>query len=105
MGAVNRSKPDQFQLRLPRGLRDQLKRAAETAGRSLNSEIIARLEAPEHDGATLRDQIAMAALPSIILATSAGQHHPEGDGDLIDLMARDAYAMADAMMDARKGSS
>jgi len=47
----------------------------------------------------------MAALPSIILATSAGQHHPEGDGDLIDLMARDAYAMADAMMDARKGSS
>ena len=36
---------DQFPLRFPDGMRDQLKKAAKENKRSLNAEIIARLEA------------------------------------------------------------
>lgn len=42
--AEKRSNPDQFQLRLPPGLRSQLKAWAEKNGRSMNAEIIGRLE-------------------------------------------------------------
>ncbi|MBU2359477.1 MAG: Arc family DNA-binding protein, partial [Alphaproteobacteria bacterium] len=35
---------DQFPLRLPEGLRDEIKKLAEQAGRSMNAELIARLE-------------------------------------------------------------
>jgi len=41
---VNRSKPDQYQLRFPPGLRDELRADAEIRGRSMNAEILARLE-------------------------------------------------------------
>ncbi|MGF0539268.1 Arc family DNA-binding protein [Agrobacterium sp. ES01] len=36
---------DQFPLRLPEGMRDHIKLAADQAGRSMNAEIVARLEA------------------------------------------------------------
>ncbi|MGR7993822.1 Arc family DNA-binding protein [Xanthobacter sp. ZOL 2024] len=36
---------DQFNLRFPDGMRDRIKEAAEASGRSMNAEIIARLEA------------------------------------------------------------
>lgn len=56
-------------------------------------------------GLTKRDWFAGQALPAIIAATSAGQHHPlRGEdtaivkGVLEAAMARDAYAMADAML-------
>ena len=52
MGA-NKTMPDQYQLRFPPGLRDRLKRVASLNSRSLNAEIIARLEgalARENDG-------------------------------------------------------
>lgn len=42
--AENRKNTDQFQLRLPPGLRDQLKKSASDVGRSLNAEIVARIE-------------------------------------------------------------
>lgn len=35
---------DQFNLRFPDGMRDEIRRAAEASGRSMNAEIIARLE-------------------------------------------------------------
>lgn len=35
---------DQFPLRLPEGMRERIKEAARLSGRSMNSEIIARLE-------------------------------------------------------------
>lgn len=41
---AKRSKPDQYQLRFPPGLRDRLKHAADRKGRSMNAEIIDRLE-------------------------------------------------------------
>lgn len=36
--------PDQYMLRLPAGMRDKLKAIAKSNGRSMNSEIVARLE-------------------------------------------------------------
>lgn len=38
------SKQDQYVLRFPDGMRDQIKAAADANGRSMNAEIIARLE-------------------------------------------------------------
>lgn len=35
---------DKFMLRMPRGMRDRIKRAAENNHRSMNAEIISRLE-------------------------------------------------------------
>lgn len=45
---------DQFMLRFPEGMREKVRAAAEQSGRSMNSEIIARLEetfleAPAHE--------------------------------------------------------
>lgn len=42
--AVNRTKTDQYQLRLPPGLREELREAAELHSRSMNAEIVERLE-------------------------------------------------------------
>lgn len=81
---------DRFIVRMPDGMRDEIKAAAFNANRSMNAEIVARLEA---SSSSLRDQIAMAALPAIIRETF---HH---------LSARKAseyaYLYADAMMEAR----
>ena len=62
----------------------------------------------QHD-LRLRDWFAGQALPAVIAATASGQHHPipmyTGKGDnpkLEAAIARDAYAMADAMLEARK---
>lgn len=55
-------------------------------------------------GMTLRDWFAGQALAAIIAVTSAGQHQPEkkhGKG-VVDSMALEAYAMADAMLAARE---
>jgi hypothetical protein len=41
---TGRTKPDQYPLRLPDGLRDRIKAAAERNGRSMNTEIIRVLE-------------------------------------------------------------
>ncbi|TBH09925.1 Arc family DNA-binding protein [Rhizobium leguminosarum] len=41
---VNRSKTDQYQLRLPPGLREEIREAAELHARSMNAEIVERLE-------------------------------------------------------------
>ena len=40
---------DQFKIRMPDGLRDQIKAAADANGRSMNAEIIHRLTAPARD--------------------------------------------------------
>jgi hypothetical protein len=57
-------------------------------------------------GMSLRDWFAGQALPAVIAATAAGQHRPvpnTGDKAGLDAaIARDAYALADAMIEARK---
>jgi hypothetical protein len=56
-------------------------------------------------GMSLRDWFAGQVMPVVIAATSAGQHSPEFRHDDISAvlpMARDAYALADAMLTARE---
>ncbi|MCO6386217.1 Arc family DNA-binding protein [Aliihoeflea sp. 40Bstr573] len=47
---AKRTKSDGFMLRLPDGMRDQLREAADNNGRSMNSEIIARIDRSFEDG-------------------------------------------------------
>lgn len=56
-------------------------------------------------GMSLRDHLAALALPAIITATSAGQHIPimqPGEDHIRFAIARDAYALADAMLVVRE---
>ena len=80
---------DKFMLRLPDGMRDQLKADALTNERSMNAEIIARLSGTQ---ANLRDQIAMAALPALAAKTEC----------TLKVVAGAAYEIADAMLAARE---
>lgn len=50
---------DQFALRFPDGMRARIRDAAEKNGRSMNSEILARLEPPVSSAATLHAHIAV----------------------------------------------
>ena len=55
-------------------------------------------------GMTLRDYFAAQVIPSIVSATSAGQHNPSKMKlgiSLIEEMALDAYEIADALLIAR----
>jgi hypothetical protein len=59
------------------------------------------------DGMSLRDWFAGQVLSAVIAATAAGQHNPvpfyTGDKANLDAaIARDAYLIADAMLEARK---
>ncbi|MCY1664591.1 Arc family DNA-binding protein [Rhizobium sp. SL86] len=58
----NRTFQDKFMLRFPEGMRDRIRQAADENGRSMNAEIIHRLEqtfaAPETEATTERTQSA-----------------------------------------------
>lgn len=86
----NRTRIDQFQLRLPPGLRDELKLAAARHERSVNSEIVARLQVhggQEHQA--LRAHYAGLAMQGLLA----------GDPDLrYGLAAQQAVAHADALV-------
>lgn len=43
-GAQAKKGPDKFNLRMPPGMRERVKKAKDKNGRSMNSELIARLE-------------------------------------------------------------
>lgn len=55
---MSRRFTDQYQLRLPGGLRDQLKAAASGSGRSMNAEIVLRLIASFEPSKDLHPEIA-----------------------------------------------
>ncbi|WP_085034095.1 Arc family DNA-binding protein [Ensifer aridi] len=55
--SANRTNSDQFQLRLPPGLRDRIKAYAERHGRSTNAEIIRVLEREFPPPATLEERV------------------------------------------------
>lgn len=84
---------ERFQIRLPDGLRDQIKADAEANGRSMNSEIIARLSGAERR--TLRDWFAGQALAGDLAATPNCRPSITGS-------AERAYAYADAMLAQRQ---
>jgi len=94
---INRSNTDQYQLRLPDGLRDELKASAAANGRSMNAEIVARLtEGTE----TLRDKFAMAALTGMLASDGNDGTFWKPSG-----LSVSAYEVADVMIAARKGGA
>ncbi|NLS03582.1 Arc family DNA-binding protein [Rhizobium sp. P32RR-XVIII] len=86
---------DKFVIRLPDGLREEIKAAAKENGRSMNTEIVARLSG---DPKTLRDQFAGQALSGMLAADEKRALSPE-------VAAVSAYRSADAMLAARKGGA
>ena len=73
---VNRSWKDQYMLRLPDGMRDRIKVAAETNGRSMNVEIVTRLDASllgSVGGGTI-DQIFENTISQIVGQAGADRH-------------------------------
>jgi predicted DNA-binding protein len=79
-------KDDQYMLRLPRGLRDRIAKRADKNGRSMNTEIIAAIEAH----LKTRDRFALVASAVVelsqIVADLAGEHSAE-DGVGIERQA------------------
>lgn len=55
----------------------------------------------DHSGMTLRDYFAAQALPAIIAAVCARQHHLRDGMGVRQSMAMDAYELADEMLKAR----
>lgn len=56
----------------------------------------------DHSGMTLRDYFAAQALPAIIAAVCAHQHHLRDGMDIRQSMAMDAYELADKMLQVRE---
>jgi len=54
-----------------------------------------------NDGMTLRDYFATAAMQGWLSSYGPNQFHPCATTGAIDFIARDSYAMADAMLLAR----
>jgi len=96
--AIGRRNQDQYMLRLPDGLREGIKASAEANNRSMNSEILARLTGCTE---SLRDKFAGQAISGLFNHSGWVATH-DGDGDEI---AKRAYAIADAMMAARKAGA
>jgi hypothetical protein len=92
------SKQDQFVLRFPSGMRDEIRIAAEENGRSMNSEIVARLSG-DSERSMLRDKFAMAALAGYFAAPNTG-HRGCGHEE-----AEYIWSMADSMLATRKGGA
>lgn len=98
---------DQFPIRFPEGMREEIKAAAAVNGRSMNSEILARLsQSGIGGGETLRDRFAMAALTGMLsdienMVALGGAAATRGV-DKRQHVADVAYSFADAMLAARE---
>nr|WP_246715969.1 Arc family DNA-binding protein [Aurantimonas sp. DM33-3] len=69
---VNRTNTDQFQLRLPPGLRERIKAYADTQGRSMNAEIVRILEREFPEPVSVDEQVEeLLGLVSALNETSA----------------------------------
>lgn len=97
---------DQFKVRLPDGMREEISKSADANNRSMSAEIVARIanSAPEK---TLRDEIAIAALTGLYASRDlqmATLHDAGGvgQGNFEDVMAKQAYRQADAFLAARE---
>ena len=87
-------KLDQYIVRFPDGMRDQLKKSAKENNRSLNAEIIHLIErgqASTNNQITPRDLFAAAALKALI---GVG-------GETVEIVVAGSFLMADKMMNER----
>lgn len=92
----NRARTDQFQLRLPIGLRDELKLAAAQNERSMNSEIIARLQGSSNSASnslTKLEHFAGLALQGLL-----GSNGNDGTYMRANELVREAVWYADALI-------
>jgi hypothetical protein len=98
MSIVSSRGSDQFPIRLPDGVRDEIKRAAKASGRSMNSEIVSRIISPP--AMTLRDWFAGQALAGIMASPAevTGKTLAEAHQKAADI----CYSAADAMLAARE---
>lgn len=92
-GRVPSRGSDQFNLRLPDGMRDALKQAADAAGRSTNAEIVARLQASlDNASGKLSDEersnIVIATTMQIMvgLRSAIAEIPKEERGDIEDIL-------------------
>lgn len=95
---------DQYMLRLPAGMRDEIKASAEANGRSMNAEIIARLVGQQ----SLRDHFAGLALSATLMNSELCRllkNTSDAGEDLSDAVAIHSYELADAMIAARKAGA
>lgn len=94
---------DKYMLRLPDGMREEIKAAATANRRSMNAEIIARMTANDPERQTLRDWFAGQALAAVIgnneLLNQISDLNP--GGNMVALVSQHAYAFADAALVAR----
>lgn len=96
---MTRSKPDNekigaiapFGLRMLPELRAKIDHACIQSGRSMNAEIVARLNESMSGGGTLRDDFAMAALTGLCMSQLT-------DAMTFDTIAANAYRAADSML-------
>lgn len=75
---VNRSNTDQFQLRMPPGLRDRIKAVAERRGTSINTEIVRVLEQRFPEQWPVEDKLK--ELADLMVALASGSIDPRIDG-------------------------
>lgn len=92
---------DQFVVRFPEGMRDEIASAAKAAGRSMNAEIVSRIAG---EAATLRDKLAGQALIGFGTWMPRGYTNVSG-ADALKARAELAYSQADAMIAARKAGA
>lgn len=97
MSKIGRGSP-QFALRLPDGMRDEIKASAALNERSMNAEIVSRLTEVR---ASLRDQFAMAALTGLIASGNDAYDLTDSDTQAAYAAFR-AYTVADAMLAIRE---
>jgi len=83
--AENRSKPDQYLLRLPAGLKDRIKSYADYQGRSMNEEIIRILEREFPEPVTASGSVH--GLLDMVKIIAAGGPFDENIGNLADGIA------------------
>jgi predicted DNA-binding protein len=120
---VNRSKPDQFLLRMPQGLRERIKARADEVGRSTNEEIIRAIEDSFNPESAAELRKSIAALERLVEVTgrSANASYAASDAtkavaemyeqqvaelqDRLDQIARVSKFVAIAVKDAAEGST
>lgn len=86
-------KQDQFMLRLPDGMRDRIKAAADKNGRSMNAEIVALLEKHFPPLPTLQDLMRR----STTISAQLSELLIHGNDDMSDETRRTAYSLMRAL--------
>ena len=94
------SKQDQFVVRLPDGMRDEIKAAAREAGRSMNSELVTRLQeysnshllAASGSNRALREHFAGLAMQGIMATEGVDVVYS------LEMVATRAVGLADALI-------